>query len=418
VTASGIIYGQDLSASTIIGSMRNSNDSSSVSGSFAFSAPTTKPSAGVTSYYWTFTPSDLSNYNSQSGSVSVTTTKATPDVSGIISASDINYGQPLSSSIISGSMRNTNDDFIVNGSFAFANPTTKPSAGSTSYSWTFTPDDPSNYDSQSGSVSVTTTKATPDVSGIISASDINYGQDLSSSTISGSMKNINDGSSVTGSFSFASPTTVPSSGSTSYSWIFTPDDSSNYNSQTNSVDVFTFKVTPDSSSSVSASSITYGQRLSASSISGEHINPYSNAVVTGSYNFRNMNLLLSVGTHSTIWDFNPSDSANYDDISGTVSVTVNKKTPDVSNAVSVSSIEYGQMLGSATLSGSFYNSYSDLAVNGYLGFDLSSNYPTAGNHTYNWTFQPVASVNYNDLSGSIQVTVAKKVPDISQAIVS
>jgi hypothetical protein len=65
-TASGITYGQMLSSSTLTGG--------SGAGSFAWTAPDTIPTAGTASYSVTFTPTDTTDYNSLTGSVSVTTT--------------------------------------------------------------------------------------------------------------------------------------------------------------------------------------------------------------------------------------------------------------------------------------------------------------------------------------------------------
>jgi hypothetical protein len=176
------------------------------------------------------------------------------------------------------------------------------------------------------------------------------------------------------------------------------------------------KAVPTIDTSMTSTTITYGQRLSSADLSGRHINLHNNVSVGGSYSFRNSNLLLNAGSHTTTWDFTPSDSNNYEDISGSVSVTVNKKSPDVSNAVNATTIEYGQSIDDATLSGAFYNSYNDATVNGSFAFDLSSSRPSAGNHSYNWTFRPVAGANYNEVTGPVSITVNKSTPDISGSV--
>ena len=65
-TASPITYGQTLASSTLSGG------SASVPGTFAFTNPSTMPNAGTASQNITFTPSDATNYNSVSSTVSVT----------------------------------------------------------------------------------------------------------------------------------------------------------------------------------------------------------------------------------------------------------------------------------------------------------------------------------------------------------
>ena len=59
-TASGITYGQALSASTLTGG------TASVTGSFAFTTPSTVPPAGTYSASVTFTPTDLTSYKNRS----------------------------------------------------------------------------------------------------------------------------------------------------------------------------------------------------------------------------------------------------------------------------------------------------------------------------------------------------------------
>jgi hypothetical protein len=64
-TATAIVYGQTISASTLSGG------AASVPGTFAFSTPTLAPTAGTYNESVTFTPSDTNDYNSVVGSASV-----------------------------------------------------------------------------------------------------------------------------------------------------------------------------------------------------------------------------------------------------------------------------------------------------------------------------------------------------------
>lgn len=72
--ASNITFGQTLASSTISGFTAN------VPGTFAFTTPSTAPNAGTASYGVTFTPTDTSNYNNATTTVSVTTLPAAPVV--------------------------------------------------------------------------------------------------------------------------------------------------------------------------------------------------------------------------------------------------------------------------------------------------------------------------------------------------
>ena len=81
--------------------------------------------------------------------VSVTVVKNTPSISAAPTASDITYGQTLASSTLSGGIAS------VAGTFAFTTPSTAPSAGTASQGYTFTPTDATNYNTVTGTVSVT-----------------------------------------------------------------------------------------------------------------------------------------------------------------------------------------------------------------------------------------------------------------------
>jgi hypothetical protein len=69
-TATPIVYGQTLAFSTLSGG------SASVPGSFAWTAPSTLPSAGTVSQGVTFNPTDTANYNTVTASVNVTVNQA------------------------------------------------------------------------------------------------------------------------------------------------------------------------------------------------------------------------------------------------------------------------------------------------------------------------------------------------------
>jgi hypothetical protein len=130
-----------------------SGGKASVSGTFAFSNPLTVPTAGTCSESVTFTPTN-SAYETVTGTVSVTVYQATPTVTWP-TASAINNGQPLSASTLSGgSAVSPITDAVVLGSFAFTYPSTTPSSTGPQ-SVTFTPNDTTDYESVTGTVTVT-----------------------------------------------------------------------------------------------------------------------------------------------------------------------------------------------------------------------------------------------------------------------
>jgi len=218
-TASAITYGQSLSSSSLSGG------SASVAGTFSFTTPSTTPSTGSSSHSVTFTPTSTANYNTATTTVSVTVNKANPSITTPPTASAITHGQSLSSSSLSGGSA------TVSGGFAFTTPSTTPSAGTSSHNVTFTPTDTLNYNTVTTTVNVAVNKATPSITAAPTASTITHGQSLSSSTLSGGS------ATVSGNFSFTTPGTTPSAGTSSHSVTFTPTDTANYNTTTTTVSV-------------------------------------------------------------------------------------------------------------------------------------------------------------------------------------
>jgi len=147
-TASAITYGQTLASSNLTGG------SASVPGTFAFTAPSTAPSAGTKAQSVTFTPTDTANYNPVSATVNVAVPKITPSVTTQPTASSISYSQPLSYSTLSGGVAS------VPGNFGWTTLTTVPVAGTTSQAYTFIPIDTTNYNNVTGTVSITATVRT------------------------------------------------------------------------------------------------------------------------------------------------------------------------------------------------------------------------------------------------------------------
>jgi hypothetical protein len=159
------------------------------------------------------------------------------------------------------------------------------------------------------------TPTTPTITTQPTASSITSGQTLASSTLSGG------NASVAGSFAFTTPSTVPAVGTTTHSVTFTPTDSGNYTTATTSVSVTVEKATPTITTQPTASSITSGQTLASSTLSG------GNASVAGSFAFTTPSTVPAVGTTTHSVTFTPTDSGNYNTLTANVSITVNDASP-------------------------------------------------------------------------------------------
>ncbi len=157
--------------------------------------------------------------------VSFTTLKATPNITTAPTATAITYGDALSASTLSGGVA------TVAGTFAFTDDSITPDAETYTAGVTFTPTDTTNYNTATTTINVTVNKA---VSVITwgNPSDITYGTALSGTEL-------NAEANVAGTFEYtpAINTVLTSGHSQSLSVTFTPDDTTNYTTETKTVSI-------------------------------------------------------------------------------------------------------------------------------------------------------------------------------------
>jgi hypothetical protein len=207
-----ITYGTPLSAIEL-------NATASVPGTFTYS-----PSVGAILNTGTqtlsviFTPTDAVNYTSQTGTVSLVVNQATPAITWANPAR-ITYGTPLSAIEL-------NATASVPGTFTYTPASgTLLTAGTQTLSVTFTPADTINYTSQTGTVPLVVTQATPAITWANPPS-ITYGTPLSAIELDAT-------ASVPGTFTYTPASgTLLTAGTQTLSVTFTPTDAVNYTNQT------------------------------------------------------------------------------------------------------------------------------------------------------------------------------------------
>jgi hypothetical protein len=320
-------------------------------------------------------------------------------------ANPITYGQTLASSTLTGGSAS------VSGTFSWTTATTAPGAGTPSEGVTFTPSDTADYNMVAGSVGVMVNKATPTVSAWPAASAITYGQTLASSTLSGGT------ASVPGAFSWTTSTTAPATGTASQGVTFTAADAADYNTVPGSVSVTVNPATPTVSAWPAATAITYGQTLASSTLTG------GSASVSGAFAWTTPTIVPSGGTPSESVTFTPTDTTDYNTVTGSVNVTVNPATPTVTVTPGSSSITVTSPLsvtvavsggagtatptGSVTLSSGGYNSAPTTLTSGSAQFNIPASSLTTGTDTLTGSYTPDATSNasYKSATGTGQVTV-------------
>ncbi len=185
--------------------------------------------------------------------------------------------------------------------------------------------------------------------------------------------------------------------------IFTPTDTTDYNTVTNTGNVTVNMTTPLVSVALTATAITYGQTLASSTPSGSFTNA-SGAAVPGALAFVNPALLPKAGITNVPVIFTPTDTADYNTVTNAVNVTVNMATPLVSTTLTATAITYGQTLASSTPSESFTNA-SGVAVPGALTFVNPALLPKAGTTNVPVIFTPTDAADYKTVTNTVNVTV-------------
>ena len=101
---------------------------------------------------------------------------------------------------------------------------------------------------------------------------------------------------------------------------------SNYEDITLTVNIFAKnKITPVPDGEVTASEITYGQPLNASTIAGKMKDPTTGEEVPGTFTWTDGTLMFNAGSRKAEWTFTP-DAPEYATATGKVRVTVNPKS--------------------------------------------------------------------------------------------
>lgn len=227
-------------------------------------------------------------------------------------------------------------DFVDNagnevaGTLAWKEPSATPNAGITSATWVFTPNN-AEYASVEGTVAITVNKATPNVTGVPTVADRVYNPSVvlaDSDLTGGTVKGV-DGNGLAGGWSWQSTNVVPVVNNSGYIAVFTPTDSTNYETVTRTITVNVTKATPYVATKPTASALTYGQTLNQSVLSNGviHYSETDSTVVAGSFAWETGTVKPAVSdSATTLYNvlFTPDDSDNYKEVTVKLTVSVSK----------------------------------------------------------------------------------------------
>ena len=219
----------------------------------------------------------------------------------------------------------------VKGTLEWADPDCIPTAGTTQAGWVFKPDDSKYYEDLTGTAAITVAKATPAVVTVPTVAEREYNPAvaLADSDMTGGSVTGADGKSLAGTWSFTGTNIIPTVNNKGYQAVFTPDDADNYNTVTRTITVKVTKATPVIAEKPTAGALTYGQKLSDSTLTGGKAT-YQTAdgtEITGTFAWKNSSSTpTAADSKKTEYDvtFTPSDKDNYNAVDTKLTITVNK----------------------------------------------------------------------------------------------
>lgn len=176
--------------------------------------------------------------------------KILPKLDGSVSLSKtaITFGESLGTITISGTMKN--GDTTVEGTFSWAASKELYPAGTHEVEWIFTPTNSGKYAVATGKVTITVNKATPTGKPEYTAITTS-GKKLSDASLTQTETSF----SVPGTVAWKLPADTEVTANTAYEWVFTPNDTDNYNSLTGTITLW-----HKSSSGSSSGSVTPGTK--------------------------------------------------------------------------------------------------------------------------------------------------------------
>lgn len=295
-----ITYGTSLSSTQL-------DATASVPGAFSYSPDVgTVLTAGTQMLSVTFTPTDTTDYQSSTDTVTIKVNPAEPAVTWSAPAA-ISYGTPLGGTQLDATAS-------VPGSFSYSPAAGAVlAAGTQTLSATFTPADTTDYTNAKASVPLQVTSSMPVLTWATPAA-ITYGKALSGTQLNAAATY--NGAKVAGTYTYTpAKGTVLGAGMQTLSVLFTPSNTSNYSSVTASVTLEVNQATPKISWAKPAA-ITYGTALSDTQLD-------ATASVPGTFSYSpDVDAVLTAGTQTLSVTFTPTDTTDYTTQTATTTITV------------------------------------------------------------------------------------------------
>ena len=382
----------------------------SASAPYTSTLTTTLP-AGSYNISATFVDTD-GNFAGSSSTVAVSSTVnlIVPTINFSPSPNMLTYGTPLGSGQLDATaVDSTNTQIPGTFGYNYSSGAIIP-VGTVNLIATFTPADPTTYASNSASATLTVTQATPTISTPPTASAINYGQTLASSTLTGGSA-VSGATSVPGNFTFTTPSTAPGPGTAAQSVTFTPTATADYTSVTGTVNVTVNKARPTVTFTGAPASAAYESTFTV--VATTNASTTATITASGACKISGVTVTITAGSGTCLLTASWAADANYLSASATQSTVAQVATPIITWATPAA-ITYGTALNGTQLDATA--NFNGARVAGTLVYTPSAGTVlNAGPQTLSVTFTPSNTSEFASATDSVPLTVNQAAPRITWA---
>ena len=164
----------------------------------------------------------------------------------------------------------------------------------------------------------------------------------------------------------------------------------------------TNKIVPTGEPTLSATTLTYGQALSAINLSGKLHDNVNNKDVEGMFTWADGTVKPNAGSYEAAWKFTPADGGTYTEADGTVTITVNKAKP-TGDPIYTRITAANKTLKDAALKPNTSWPTGTIQWVDKDGKELPDTTEVKANTAYKWVFTPSAenAANYTTATGEL-----------------
>ena len=164
----------------------------------------------------------------------------------------------------------------------------------------------------------------------------------------------------------------------------------------------TNKIVPTGEPTLSATTLTYGQALSAIKLSGKLRDNVNNKDVEGTFTWADGTVKPSAGSYEAAWKFTPANGDTYAETTGTVSITVNKVKP-TGDPIYTKITAANKTLKDANLKPNTSWPTGTIQWVDKDGKELENTTEVKANTAYKWIFTPTGADadNYTTAEGTV-----------------